>query len=362
MGGEQVLTQQERVEQVRHLTKTDPDPRVRRRAHGALLVEQGQRLALLARFFGTAPHRVRAWQERFLTAGRAGLADQARGGRPPKLDEAARAFVSEALDRGPQAYGFPVTVWTLDELQTLLVREREVQVSRATLYRVVHTLGYRYRRPRPNSPRSDAPPACRSDGYGSPAAGVVAKKTGAEPGRLHLVDLDECEVHAHPHLAKVWRKKGAPMKVPAAGEDHQFVVFGARDDASGQLISSRSEQKGEEAFIAFLEQLAQALPAGDPAVLVLDNAGYHKRAALRAWWQAHADRFHPCWLPPYTPQLTLIERVWRYVKHKLACHRWWNDLDRLIQATEALLTGLEFHVHATDGPAFRSVQNFCESA
>jgi hypothetical protein len=34
------------------------------------------------------------------------------------------------------------------DLQTLLLREREVQVSVATLYRVVHTLGYRYRRPR----------------------------------------------------------------------------------------------------------------------------------------------------------------------------------------------------------------------
>ena len=148
MVGEQALSQTERMQQLRHLTKTDPDPRVRRRAHGALLVEQGKPLAQVARFFGTAPHRVRTWQERFLASGRAGLADQARGGRPPKLDEAARAFLSEALDRGPQAYGFPVTVWTLDDLQTLLVREREVQVSRATLYRVAHTLGYRYRRPR----------------------------------------------------------------------------------------------------------------------------------------------------------------------------------------------------------------------
>jgi hypothetical protein len=47
---------------------------------------------------------------------------------------------------------------------------------------------------------------------------------------------------------------------------------------------------------------------------------------------------------------------------KLACHRWWNDLDRLVQATETILSGLELHVHATDGPAFRSVQNVCESA
>jgi transposase len=145
---EQALPRKERVEQLRHLTKTDPDPRVRRRAHGVLLVEQGQSLAQVARFFGTAPHRVRVWQERFQLGGRAGLADQARGGRPPKLDGAAVDFLSEALDRGPQADGFPVTVWTLDDLGTLLLREREVHVSRATRYRGVHTLGYRYGRPR----------------------------------------------------------------------------------------------------------------------------------------------------------------------------------------------------------------------
>jgi transposase len=148
MGEEQAQTREEWVEQLRQLTKRDPDPRVRRRAHGVLLVEQGHTLAEVARFFGTARHRVRAWQDRFVAEGRAGLADRARGGRPPKLDEAALAFVRAALDRGPQAYGFPVTVWTLRDLQTLLLRERGVQVSVATLYRVAHTLGYRYRRPR----------------------------------------------------------------------------------------------------------------------------------------------------------------------------------------------------------------------
>jgi transposase len=85
------------------LTKTHPDPWARRRAHGVLLVEQGQPLAQVPRFFGAAPHWVRAWHERLLEAGRAGLADHARRGRPPKLDVAALAFVREALDRGPQA-------------------------------------------------------------------------------------------------------------------------------------------------------------------------------------------------------------------------------------------------------------------
>ncbi len=152
------------------------------------------------------------------------------------------------------------------------------------------------------------------------------------------------------------------MQVPAAGADRTLVVFGALDDASGRIILQRSDQTGEAAFIAFLEQLAQALPAGEPVGVVLDNAGCHKSAQLRAWGHAPADHLLPFWLPAYTPQLNLIERLWRSVKQNLACHRWWNDLDRLLHATETLLTGLEVHFHAPDRPAFSTVQHFCESA
>lgn len=56
--------------ELRRLTKTDPDPRVRRRAQALLLVEQGQTLASVARLVGTAAHRIRIWQTRFATEGR----------------------------------------------------------------------------------------------------------------------------------------------------------------------------------------------------------------------------------------------------------------------------------------------------
>jgi transposase len=175
--------------------------------------------------------------------------------------------------------------------------------------------------------------------------------------------VDECEVHAHPSLAKVWRRKGQPLRVPAAGDDHKFTVFGALDYASGQVIWQTSGCKDEAAFAAFLDHLAQTLPATESAVLVLDNASYHKSHAVRTRWQPLSDRLQPFFLPAYAPQLNLIERLWRYLKAKLACHRWWNDLDRLIQATGTLLADLEVHFHADDGhPAFRPAHNFCDSA
>jgi transposase len=128
------------------------------------------------------------------------------------------------------------------------------------------------------------------------------------------------------------------------------------------VVWQLSERKGEAAFTAFLDHLAQEPPADEPVVVVLDNVGYHKSHDLRAWWQRHAERFQSFWLPAYAPQLNLIERLWRHLKDKLTCHRWWNDIDHLKRATETLLGMVAVHFHPTDGPAFRPVQNLCESA
>jgi transposase len=145
---EQGEEERERREQVQHVLKTAPEPRVRAPPHARLLVEEGHAQARVARLFPTSAYRVQVWQERFIRAGRLGLADRSRGGRPPKRTPEDRACVEEALDRGPQAYGLPITVWTLRDLQALLQGERGSAVSVVRVHRVVHALGFRSRRPR----------------------------------------------------------------------------------------------------------------------------------------------------------------------------------------------------------------------
>jgi transposase len=140
------LTQQADV--LRHLIRTDPDPRVRHRAQLVLLVAEGEPVIRVARLFRTAPHRIRAWRGRFLERGRDGLADGPRTGRPPKLHAADLALLAEALERGPLAYGWPVTIWSVRDLRALLLQQRGVRVCAGTVYRALRGLGYRYRRPR----------------------------------------------------------------------------------------------------------------------------------------------------------------------------------------------------------------------
>jgi transposase len=133
---------------LRQLVKSDSDPRVRQRAQALLLVGEGHSMAEVARLLHMAAHRLRIWRSRFLSEGRVGLVDRPRGGRPHALDTAACALLAEALAQGPQAYGLPMTIWSIRDLHALLLRERGLRVSVDTVHRAVQALGFRYRRPR----------------------------------------------------------------------------------------------------------------------------------------------------------------------------------------------------------------------
>jgi len=150
------------------------------------------------------------------------------------------------------------------------------------------------------------------------------------------------------------------LRVPAAGEDKKFVVYGGLDYTSGRVVWRTDATKDGAAFVRFLDRLAEAFPDGQ-VVVVLDNVGYHNSHELRRWWVAHNARIRPLWLPAYSPELNLIERVWRHLKDKLSCHRWWADLDALQHATERLLGRLCACFHRPD-QGISLVQDFCEIA
>jgi transposase len=151
------------------------------------------------------------------------------------------------------------------------------------------------------------------------------------------------------------------MRVPAAGEDERVAVYGALDYASGRVLSQTAASKDGAGFAAFLAQIAQAW-SEQTLVLVLDNASYHRGKAMRAWWATQDGRLLLFWLPTYAPHLNLLERVWRFLKQKLACHRYWADPAGLGQAARTLLDDTEARFHSPDHPNLRLGHNFCESA
>lgn len=140
-----------------------------------------------------------------------------------------------------------------------------------------------------------------------------------------------------------------------------MTAFGALDYGSGDVLSRLTATGDAAQFRGFLDRVIDRWADGD-LVLVLDNASYHKTAELRVWFAAQSARVSVIWLPTYSPQLNLIERVWRFAKSKLACHRFWNDLDGLTSAAQSVLDHTQACFAADSYPHITLGQDFWKSA
>lgn len=91
-----------------------------------------------------------------------------------------------------------------------------------------------------------------------------------------------------------------------------------------------------DTFVAYTEHcLAPALRPGD--VVIMDNLSSHKDAAVRELIeQAHADLWY---LPPYSPDLNPIEKLWSKVKswlRRVMAHTFDSLLDAIADALRAV--------------------------
>ncbi len=91
-----------------------------------------------------------------------------------------------------------------------------------------------------------------------------------------------------------------------------FYVYGAVAPTTGEHFFLQRPGLNSTNFQLFVDALAQAYP-DTLNVLVLDNSGAHTAKRLTL-----PDNIRLVLLPPYTPELNPIERVWRDLKDELA--------------------------------------------
>lgn len=77
----------------------------------------------------------------------------------------------------------------------------------------------------------------------------------------------------------------------------------------------------------YLREFAKTIPAGVHIVMVLDGAGWHGKAALEV-----PDTITLVPLPPYSPELNPVERLWLFLKETYLSLRVLNDQNAIVDA------------------------------
>jgi transposase len=112
--------------------------------------------------------------------------------------------------------------------------------------------------------------------------------------------------------------------------------FGAVRLRDGKFVFSREQGKfNGETFFVFMKHLSRVSKASGRRIAVIaDNATYHHARLHKEWREARSATFELDFLPPYSPELNPIERVWKLTRWLCTHNRYFSTLDEVASAVE----------------------------
>ena len=112
------------------------------------------------------------------------------------------------------------------------------------------------------------------------------------------------------------------------------ACFGAVSLTSGKFVRSMCERFDALTFGHFLKQLLRHRSRGKRMVIVLDNAKYHHAVLLKPLLKQYRNVLSMLFLPPYSPQLAPIERIWKLVRRMATHNRFFAALGEVLAAVD----------------------------
>jgi len=138
---------------------------------------------------------------------------------------------------------------------------------------------------------------------------------------------DEVHFQRHSSLIRMWAPKGQQPRVPSASTREKVGYFGALNLKTGCLLTQEAPTFNAETFGDFVCHLLQGTQG--KLYLILDNAAWHRARQLKDLFFRNRHRLVRVFLPPYSPELNPIERVWRITRRQVTHNRYFESIDLL---------------------------------
>lgn len=107
-------------------------------------------------------------------------------------------------------------------------------------------------------------------------------------------------------IQKTWFIKGKQKSIPTYGKNAGVKLIGIMDYVTGMVYCEEHEKYDAKVFLEFIKVVLDKYPTGK-IVMILDNAKIHHAKLIQPFLNEMKDRLELMFLPPYSPNLNLIE-------------------------------------------------------
>jgi transposase len=321
------LASEERKDLIQKM-KRERRPSRRLRMHIVLLCAEGRSPTEIARILFCSRTTVYAVVARFIREEQAAFFDRKRRGPKPLLEEPANEYIERLVEEElPTEHGWLHSRWSCKLLAVELFKERAALVSRETVRRVLHRLGFRWRRSRPVPPEKDS-------------------EDQREQKRRRLLDVlsmvkeagsffqDETRLETNPKVGFCWMRKGKQRPLRTPGTNHKVWISGALNFSTGRFHWVRGERKNDELFMELLDELRRTYRCHRQLHLAVDNDSSHTSKRVERYVEDLGGRIrlHP--LPSWSPESNPVELVWWSLHEAVSRNHECSELDDLVEFAE----------------------------
>ena len=116
------------------------------------------------------------------------------------------------------------------------------------------------------------------------------------------------------HKTKAWIKKGEEKQVQTNTGRGRLNINGVLNLETLKVTTHFSEIINAQTTIALFDKIQLVYKDKTTIYLIIDNATYYKNKAVQAYLLKPDCRIKLIFLPPYSPNLNFIERLWKFMK------------------------------------------------
>lgn len=302
------------IEQLHHEHVHHPDPRVRQRMATVYLKALGYSHQEIGRIVRISQKTLRRTLRQYQSGGIEALKQVNRYRPTSELEQYRTAIEAEFTAKPPQ---------TINEATERIAQLTGVRRSPSQVRQFLRRLGMKRLKVGQIPAKADA-----AEQKAFLEGELKPRLTEAQQGKRHVFFVDAAHFVLHPFLGFLWCF--ARVFIPAPSGRQRLNVLGALHATSRQLVTIVNDTYvNAETVAALLRQIA-ANYATLPITLVLDNVRYqHCQPILALAAQLGIELL---FLPPYSPNLNLIERLWRFVKQECLYSRYYATFAEFKQA------------------------------
>jgi transposase len=195
--------------------------------------------------------------------------------------------------------------------------------SQSGMRDLLHRLGYEYKKPKlvPGNPDHDA-----QELFAQQYEEFMLNKADNE----EVIFMDAVHPQHNTMAAYGWIKRGEKREIPTTSGRERLNLHGAMNAETLEVTIIESETVNDDSTIQLLEILEKKYALAATIFVILDNAKYHFSAKVQEFLKK--SKIKLIFLPSYSPNLNLIERLWKFFKKKVLYNTYYKKIEDFRQA------------------------------